>query len=154
MPLSQIREIYQVDEIVPIVPKILNGNGHLYNFDLSFNGVETQHSTHSLHTYVAAINPPLVKSLLRTYFSTNDSILDPYCGGGGVLVESILHGNSCVGFDVNPLGVLMSKAKTTYIAKEEIEKEVLSSGVIDKYLEGKAPKKIIVVQNKIVNVVV
>ncbi|MGV3585782.1 MAG: leucine--tRNA ligase [Adhaeribacter sp.] len=39
-------------------------------------------------------------------------------------------------------------------AKEEIEKEVISSGVIDKYLEGKAPKKIIVVPNKIVNVVV
>ena len=38
--------------------------------------------------------------------------------------------------------------------KEEIEKEVLSSGVINKYLEGKAPKKIIVVPNKIVNVVV
>ncbi|WP_026464682.1 leucine--tRNA ligase [Adhaeribacter aquaticus] len=38
--------------------------------------------------------------------------------------------------------------------KEEIEKEVLSSGVIDKYLEGKTPKKIIVVPNKIVNVVV
>jgi leucyl-tRNA synthetase len=38
--------------------------------------------------------------------------------------------------------------------KEEIEREVLSSGVINKYLEGKAPKKIIVVPNKIVNVVV
>jgi len=38
--------------------------------------------------------------------------------------------------------------------KEEIEQEVLTSGVIDKYLEGKAPKKIIVVPNKIVNVVV
>lgn len=38
--------------------------------------------------------------------------------------------------------------------KEEIEKEVIASGVIDKYLEGKAPKKVIVVPNKIVNVVV
>jgi len=38
--------------------------------------------------------------------------------------------------------------------KEEIEQEVLSSGVINKYLEGKTPKKIIVVPNKIVNVVV
>lgn len=38
--------------------------------------------------------------------------------------------------------------------KEEIEKEVLESEVIQKYLEGKAPKKIIVVPNKIVNVVV
>jgi len=38
--------------------------------------------------------------------------------------------------------------------KEEIEKEVLASGVIDKYLESKAPKKVIVVPNKIINVVV
>jgi leucyl-tRNA synthetase len=38
--------------------------------------------------------------------------------------------------------------------KEEIEKEVLESEVIQKYLEGKTPKKVIVVPNKIVNVVV
>ncbi|KAA9346154.1 leucine--tRNA ligase [Adhaeribacter soli] len=38
--------------------------------------------------------------------------------------------------------------------KEEIEKEVLESEIIQKYLEGKTPKKIIVVPNKIVNVVV
>jgi leucyl-tRNA synthetase len=42
----------------------------------------------------------------------------------------------------------------TDMPKEAIEKEVLASGVIDKYLEGKAPKKVIVVPNKIVNVVV
>jgi len=38
--------------------------------------------------------------------------------------------------------------------KEEIEKEVLESEVIQKYLEGKPVKKVIVVPNKIVNVVV
>ncbi len=38
--------------------------------------------------------------------------------------------------------------------KEEIEKEVLASEVIQKYLEGKPVKKVIVVPNKIVNVVV
>jgi leucyl-tRNA synthetase len=42
----------------------------------------------------------------------------------------------------------------TGMAKELIEKEVIGSGIIDKYLEGKAPKKVIVVPNKIVNVVV
>ena len=35
-----------------------------------------------------------------------------------------------------------------------IEKEVLESEVIQKYLEGKPVKKVIVVPNKIVNVVV
>lgn len=42
----------------------------------------------------------------------------------------------------------------TDMPKEEIEKQVLASGVIDKYLDGKTPKKVIVVPNKIVNVVV
>ncbi len=42
----------------------------------------------------------------------------------------------------------------TDMAKELIEQEVIGSGLIDKYLEGKTPKKIIVVPNKIVNVVV
>lgn len=42
----------------------------------------------------------------------------------------------------------------TDMGREEIEKQVLASGVIDKYLEGKAPKKVIVVPNKIINVVV
>ncbi len=39
------------------------------------------------------------------------------------------------------------------IPKEEIEKAVLASEIVQKWSEGKAPKKIIVVQGKIVNVV-
>ncbi|MEX2335931.1 MAG: class I tRNA ligase family protein, partial [Fulvivirga sp.] len=38
--------------------------------------------------------------------------------------------------------------------REDIEKEVLSSEVIQKWLEGKTPKKVIVVPKKIINVVV
>ncbi|MEQ8925005.1 MAG: class I tRNA ligase family protein, partial [Fulvivirga sp.] len=38
--------------------------------------------------------------------------------------------------------------------KEDIEKQVLASEIIQKWLEGKDPKKVIVVPNKIVNVVV
>ncbi|MEQ9166120.1 MAG: class I tRNA ligase family protein [Fulvivirga sp.] len=37
---------------------------------------------------------------------------------------------------------------------EDIEKQVLASEIVQKWLEGKAPKKVIVVPNKIVNVVV
>lgn len=38
--------------------------------------------------------------------------------------------------------------------KEEVEKEVLANTQTDKYLEGKTPKKVIVVPGKIVNIVV
>ncbi len=40
------------------------------------------------------------------------------------------------------------------LTKEQIEKEVVSLEQTQKYLEGKTPKKIIVVHNKIVNIVI
>jgi leucyl-tRNA synthetase len=45
-------------------------------------------------------------------------------------------------------------ALPTNLSKEDIEKEVLSAEQSQKWLEGKAPKKIIVVPGKIVNVVI
>jgi leucyl-tRNA synthetase len=39
------------------------------------------------------------------------------------------------------------------VSKEEIEKSVLASEVVQKWTEGKPPKKVIVVIGKIVNVV-
>lgn len=66
----------------------------------------------TLHTYVAAINPPLAETLIKHYVPEGETILDPFCGGGGVLVESILNGRKAIGCDVNPLGALLSKVKT------------------------------------------
>jgi leucyl-tRNA synthetase len=38
--------------------------------------------------------------------------------------------------------------------KEDVEKEVLANEVVLKWTEGKVPKKVIVVPNRIVNVVI
>jgi leucyl-tRNA synthetase len=38
--------------------------------------------------------------------------------------------------------------------KEEIEKQVLATEIIQKWTEGKTPKKVIIVPGKIVNLVV
>ena len=117
MPLSPIREITDV-EVRPLEPCLPVGmravgleNGH----DLNFNGVETQHATHSIHPYVAAINPPLAASLISHYVPKGEVVLDPFCGGGGVLVETILQDRRAIGCDINPLAVLMSQAKTTHL---------------------------------------
>ena len=40
------------------------------------------------------------------------------------------------------------------LSKEEVEKEIMTLEQTRKYLEGKTPKKVIVVPNKIVNIVV
>lgn len=121
MPLSATRDIFTVDYLIPKENQEPKQN-NLYGVDLAGNGENTQHSTHSLHTYVAAINPPLVEKLIQTYIPSKKNILDPYCGGGGVLVESILSGRDCAGGDINPLAVIISKAKTTYVDREIVIK--------------------------------
>lgn len=117
MPLSPVREITDI-ELTPLEPCLLakNRSPQLQNgSDLDFAGIATQHATHSLHPYVAAINPPLAQSLINHYVPKGEVVLDPFCGGGGVLVESVLHGRRAVGCDINPLAVLISKTKTTHL---------------------------------------
>ncbi len=120
MPLSPERNIYisTPGNIVAVTKK-----RPLEKVDLNFNGESTQHSTHSLHTYVAAINPPLARKLVETYVPFGENVLDPFCGGGGILIESILAGRNCAGFDINPLAIILSKSKTTWLDKGAIQTE-------------------------------
>lgn len=86
-----------------------------------FAGVDTQYSTHGLHTYVAAMIPQLAKRLIDVYVPQKGVVFDPFCGGGAVLVEAILFGREATGADVNHLAALVSKAKTTHIQRSVIE---------------------------------
>ena len=118
MPLSTERKIYipSNNDILSVTPHPLLGK------DLSFRGADTQYATHSIHPYVAAINPPLVSELIKYFVPTDGNILDPYCGGGGVLVEGIINNRPVSGNDINPLAVSISKAKTTYLPQSITEK--------------------------------
>ena len=81
--------------------------------DWDFRGCDTQYGTHGMHTYVASMIPQLARRLIEEYTVPGDRILDPFCGGGSVLVELMSSGRLAVGRDVNPLAVLISQAKTT-----------------------------------------
>src|SRR5438445_13009467 len=103
MPLSPIREITEVEvrPLEPCLPVESRAVGLENGHDLNFNGVETQHATHSIHPYVAAINPPLAASLISHYVPEGQVILDPSCDGGGVLVEAIRQCRQAVGSGMN-----------------------------------------------------
>lgn len=85
-----------------------------------FGGVDTQYATHGLHTYLAAMIPQLAHRLIEMYVPAGGSVLDPFCGGGAVLVESLLNGRDATGRDINDLAILISKAKTTHIPPGDI----------------------------------
>ena len=87
----------------------------------NFEGSDTQYSTHCVHTYLAAMIPQLARRLIEAYVPPGGSVMDPFCGGGAVLVESILANRVAIGDDINDLAVLISKAKTTYINDKRIK---------------------------------
>ena len=87
--------------------------------DWDFRGSDTQYGTHGMHTYVAAMIPQLARRLIEEYTPAGGTVLDPFCGGGSVLVEAVNSGRPAIGRDVNPLATLISKAKTTPIDPHE-----------------------------------
>jgi SAM-dependent methyltransferase len=66
--------------------------------------------THRFHTYPARMHPDAARSLFSAL--AGDVVLDPFCGGGTVLVEAMLAGRRAVGRDINPVAVLVAEART------------------------------------------
>lgn len=84
----------------------------------------------NLHRYPATMIPQLGISLLDRFGITSGKLLDPYCGSGSSFASAIHVGlKSLYGFDLNPLAVLISKAKFTAISAGEVE--ACRSGLIE-----------------------
>ncbi|MCL5030380.1 MAG: site-specific DNA-methyltransferase [Bacteroidetes bacterium] len=49
------------------------------------------------------------------------TILDPFCGSGTTLVESMISKNNSIGIDIDPLSCLISKVKTTPLNLRKLE---------------------------------
>lgn len=71
-----------------------------------------RYGSHGVHEYRGKFFPQLVRSLLNIAGANRESIvLDSMCGSGTTPVEGILLGCNVIGMDINPLSVLMSRAK-------------------------------------------
>lgn len=91
--------------------------------DWTFKEISTSQYTHGFHQYPARMHPEIATRLIEKYSANSKTvILDPFMGSGGVLVESMLHGNNSIGIDLNPFAVLLSKVKTTPLNPKKLEK--------------------------------
>lgn len=80
--------------------------------------------SHLIHSYPAKLLCHIPFFFLQTdYFCPKDGlVLDPFCGTGTVMLEANISGRKAIGADANPLAVLISQVKTTYIEKEDLQK--------------------------------
>ena len=75
----------------------------------------------NLHKYPATMLPQIGVALLKKFNIKNGNLLDPYCGSGSSFASALDVGiDEMYGFDINPLAVLISKAKFTKISSESL----------------------------------
>lgn len=81
--------------------------------------------THYIHSYPAKLIKHIPIFFLNSKMLLPESkslVLDPFCGSGTVLLESLLAGHNAIGCDANPLARLIAKVKTTRLESEELHK--------------------------------
>jgi DNA modification methylase len=75
------------------------------------------------YKYPAKFIPLIPNWSIKKYLTDEvGTVLDPFCGSGTTLVESLLSSKNSIGIDIDPLSCLISKVKTTPLNISKLEK--------------------------------
>lgn len=77
----------------------------------------------SIHPFPARMAPDLALVSLEN-LPVGSTVLDPMVGSGTVVRQALELGHNAIGYDLDPLAVLMSRAWTTEVADADIEAEL------------------------------
>lgn len=142
------------------------------HWDYRGNGKSERDFVHGFCTYPAMMVPKMQREILEVCLSNIEKkhicLLDPFAGSGTVLVEGMLKGLDIVGVDINPLAILLCKAKTTILDPEvlknhadllkneidrlkllEVNKYIFNG--IEKWFTEKAIMDLTILRNAIIN---
>ncbi|MEB2584694.1 DNA methyltransferase [Bacillus cereus] len=76
---------------------------------------------HGWFKYREGYSQQLVTELInRSGITTNEYVIDPFCGSGTTIVEAALNGYSGLGVDVNPMSAFIANTKSMYFSDEDL----------------------------------
>ena len=81
-------------------------------------------ATHYIHRYPAKLIPHIPNYLIKNFSKEGDTVLDPFCGSGTTLLESILCSRNALGVELNPVARLVAKVKITPLDGAELARAV------------------------------
>jgi len=84
---------------------------------LDLRGTPASTGVYGIHPYPAMLHFLMVRRLIADYSAEGELLLDPFMGSGVTAVESLIGERRFVGYDINPLAVLISKVRTTPIKR-------------------------------------
>ncbi len=78
--------------------------------------------THYAFRYPAKFHPPIARALLDSYTSAGDTVLDPFCGSGTLLVEALTRDRHSIGVDIDPVAAFVARAKVHAYSIRRLER--------------------------------
>ena len=98
----------------------------VYNSEWDFKDGNMKELTHGIHPYPAMLMPLIARELFERYGLHEETVfLDPFVGSGTTLVEAQRYKcKKAIGYDINPLAILISKVKTTEIDLYEVNRKL------------------------------
>lgn len=93
--------------------------------------------THFIHPYPAKLLQHIPFFFLNNNLLSKekDTVLDPFCGTGTVLLESTLAGRKSIGIDINPFAIFVAELKNSRLDIEQ------TKATIDLFKEKKLGKR-------------
>ena len=70
------------------------------------------HRLHSVCSYPSKMKPSIAYALVTRFTKPKDVVCDPFSGSGTIPLEACLNGRYGIGYDINPLGHIITHAKT------------------------------------------
>lgn len=85
----------------------------LLSQDLDFHSQDSGYASHNFHSFPAKFPPQLPRKFIEGLTAPGDVVLDPMMGSGTTVLEAYLSGRHGVGFDIDPLALILTNAKVT-----------------------------------------
>ncbi len=84
----------------------------LLSTNLDFHRDASNYASHALHAFAAKFPPQLPRVFIEGLTQRGETVMDPMMGSGTAIVEAFLCGRRAVGFDIDPLALMICRVKT------------------------------------------
>jgi DNA modification methylase len=81
---------------------------------------DTYTGIYAMHKYWSKKPYNIIRTFIEKYSNENEIVLDPFCGSGISVIESIILGRKAIGIDINPSAIFITEQMLKKINTNEV----------------------------------
>ncbi|HEX3903908.1 MAG TPA: class I SAM-dependent methyltransferase [Polyangia bacterium] len=97
--------------------------------------------THGFHSYAGRMHPSIARGAIEAFSKPGETVVDPFCGSGTVLVEAMAAGRAAIGIDASALAVAIAGVRTTLLGEADRARLVAEAARISEEAGERARKR-------------